>query len=96
MSKIKNYDRALYKSDFDAVVHFIREGHLSEYDFSVCSAEGFENALGYLCVNNIPHTYQSYNAIDGLTLISIVFGDEARRSYSFWCNLKEERNAHHM
>lgn len=96
MSKMKNFDRALYKSDFDAVVTFVKEGRLSNYDFNVCSAEGFDNVLGYLCINNIPHTYQSYKAIDGLTLISIVFGDEAQRSYSFWCNLKEEENAYHM
>ena len=96
MSKIKNYDRALYKSDFDAVAHFIREGHLSEYDFGVCSAEGFNNALEYLCVNNIPHTYQSYDAIDGLTLISIIFGDNVQYSYCFWCKLKGEGNGYYM
>lgn len=82
MSKIKNFDRALYKSDFDAVAGLIKEGHSDNYDFNVCSIEAFENALTYLCVNDIKHTYHTYYAF-GLMLISIVFGDEY--SYSFWC-----------
>jgi hypothetical protein len=90
MSKIKNYDRALYKSDFDAVVGFVKDSYLHQYDFNVCSAKGLEDVLGYLCINHIPHTYNKFDAIDGLSLISIVFGDNVEYSYSFWCNLKEE------
>lgn len=82
MSKLKNFDRAQYRSDFDAVVGFIKEGRLDNYDFNVCSVEAFKNALAYLCVNDIKHTYHTYYAF-GLMLISIVFGDEY--SYSFWC-----------
>ena len=95
MSKMKNYDRALYKSDFDAVVHFVKESYLTNYDFNVCSAEGFDNVLGYLCVNNISHTFHRVDAF-GLALITIVFGNEVEYSYSFWCKLKEEVNVYRV
>ena len=58
MSKIKNYDRALYKSDFDAVVEFVNEGLLPNYNFNVSADWAFENVLSYLCLNNIPHHQQ--------------------------------------
>lgn len=96
MSKLKNFDRAQYKSDFDAVVGFVKEGYLSNYDFGVCSAEGFDNVLWYLCANNIPHTYYHIDTIGSLSIISIVFGDNVEYSYSFWCKLKEEKNVYRM
>lgn len=89
---MKNFDRALYESDFDAVMSFIKEAHLSNYDFPVCSAEGFNNVLGYLCLNNIPHTYHQIEVFNDLSLISIVFGDNVEYSCSFWCRLKREED----
>lgn len=55
MSKMKNFDRAQYKSDFDAVVEFVNEGLLPNYNFNVSADWAFENVLSYLCLNNIPH-----------------------------------------
>lgn len=89
MSKIKNFDRAQYKSDFDAVVGFIKEGYSDAYDFNVSAAYAFENVLSYLCLNNIPHQYYIIRSW-GLSLITIVFGDDIEYSYSFFSTYKEE------
>ena len=85
MSKIKNFDRALYKSHYEAIRNFIGEEHLLGYDFNVCSKKGASNALAYLCVNNIEHTYHTTRA-HGLCLITISWreGKEHGR-YCFWC-----------
>lgn len=89
MSKIKNFDRAMYKSDFDAVVGFIKEGYSDAYDFNVSAAYAFENVLTYLCLNNIPHQYHIVKIWD-LSLITIAFGDNVEYSYSFFSTYKEE------
>jgi hypothetical protein len=89
MSKIKNFCRSLYKSDYDAVVSFVKDGHLDTYDFNVCSSDGFKNVLGYLCFNNIPHCYYIVKSV-GLSLITVTFGDNYSHTYSFWSTYKEE------
>lgn len=90
MSKIKNFDRAQYKSDFDAVVEFINEGLLSNYNFNVSADWAFENVLSYLCLNNTPpHQYHIVRAW-GISLITITFGDYAEYSYSFFSTYREE------
>ena len=89
MSKVKNFDRAQYKSDFDAVVGFIKEGHTDAYDFNVSAGYAFENVLSYLCLNNIPHQYHIVKSW-GLSLITITFGDNTEYSYSFFSTYKEE------
>lgn len=89
MGKIKNFSRALYKSDFDAVVSFIKEGYSDAYDFNVSAAYAFENVLSYLCLNNIPHQYHIVRIWD-LSLITIVFGDNIEYSYSFFSTYKED------
>ena len=88
MSKIKNYDRAQYKSDFDAIVAFAIESNLPNFNFNVVADWGFENMLSYLCLNNIPHQYHIVN-IWGLSLITIVFGHNTEYSYSFFSTYKE-------
>lgn len=88
MSKLKNFDRAQYKSDFDAIVAFAIEGNLPNYNFNVVADWGFENMLSYLCLNNIPHQYYIVN-IWGLSLITIVFGHNTEYSYSFFSTYKE-------
>ena len=85
MSKIKNYDRALYESHFEAIKSFISESHLPGYDFNVCSRQGASNALAYLCVNDIFHTYRTVRA-HGLCLITISWRENGEDgSYIFWC-----------
>ena len=88
MSKLKKYDRAQYKSDFDAIVAFAIEGNLPNFNFNVVADWGFENMLSYLCLNNIPHQYHIVN-IWGLSLITIVFGHNTEYSYSFFSTYKE-------
>ena len=84
MSKIKNFDPVLYESHFEAVKQFIQEGRRDEYDFSVSSKEAAENALAYLCVNNIPHQYHSVGGV-GLYITTITWEEEGQEySYSFW------------
>lgn len=89
MSKIKNYDRALYKSDFDAVVEFVNEGLLPNYNFNVSAGWAFENVLSYLCLNNIPHQFHIVRSW-GISLITITFGNDVEYSYSFFSTYKEE------
>ena len=89
MSKMKNFDRALYKSDFDAVVEFVNEGLLPNYNFNVSADWAFENVLSYLCLNNIPHRYHIVRTW-GMSLITITFGDNTECSYSFFSTYKEE------
>lgn len=91
MSKIKNFDRAQYKSDFDAVVELINEGLLPNYNFNVSAGWAFENVLSYLCLNNIPHQYHIVQAWGmSLVIITITFGDSTEYSYSFFSTYKEE------
>ena len=89
MSELKNFDRAQYNSDFDAVVKFVKEGLLPNYNFNVSADQAFENVLSYLCLNNIPHQYHIVKSW-GLSLITITFGDSAEYSYSFFSTYKEE------
>ena len=85
MSKIKNFDPALYKSHFEAVRSFIQEGHCPEYDFNVCTKEAASNALAYLCMNNIPHHIHSIGAC-GLYCTTIAWEtEEESNAYCFWC-----------
>ena len=89
MSKLKKFDRAQYKSDFDAVVGFVKEGLLPNYNFNVSADWAFENVLFYLCLNNIPHQYHIVKSW-GMSLITITFGDNTEYSYSFFSTYKEE------
>ena len=85
MSKIKNFDPALYESHFEAVKQFIQEGHCAEYDFNVCTKEAANNALTYLCVNDIPHHYHTVGAL-GLYCVAIGWKENGQEySYCFWC-----------
>lgn len=89
MGKLKNFDRALYKSDFEAISSLIKEGHSDAYDFNVSAAYAFENALSYLCLNNIPHQYTIVR-VGSISLITLVFGNDVEYSYSFFSTYKEE------
>lgn len=89
MSKMKNFGRSLFKSDYEAVVSFIKEGHSDAYDFNVSAAFAFENALSYLCLNNIPHQY-TIIYVGNMSLITLVFGDNVEYSYTFFSTYKEE------
>lgn len=88
MSKVKNFDRAQYKSNFDAIRSIIQEGHCAQYDFNVCSKKAAEEALFYLCENNIPHNYCSIGCLGlQLQLMTISWDDEdsEEHAYCFWC-----------
>ena len=85
MSKIKNFDPALYESHFEAVRSFIQEGHCVGYDFNVCTKEAAGNALAYLCMNDIPHHIHSVGAF-GLYCTTIAWEtNEESNAYCFWC-----------
>ena len=84
MSSIKNFDPALYESHFQAIMHFIQEGRCEEYDFSVSTKEAVENALAYLCINDIPHRYYSVGGA-GLSITTINWEEEGQEfSHSLW------------
>ena len=85
MSYMKIYDPALYKSHSDAIHYFIKLGHLDYYDFNVCSKEAANRALGYLCINNIPHSYHTVSAV-GLCCVTISWSEQdGDHAYCFWC-----------
>lgn len=89
MGKIKNFDRAQYRSDFDAIIAFAIEGILPNYNFNVVADWAFENMLTYLCLNSIPHQYtivKSWN----FSLITLNFGNNVEYSYTFFSDYKEE------
>jgi hypothetical protein len=88
MGQMKNFDPALYSSEYDAVVNFIQEGRLPNYDFNVCSADAVVNALAYLCINDIPHRYHLVSTL-GISVMTISFGNDVEYSYSFWTEYKE-------
>lgn len=81
MSKIKNFEPALYESNFEAIKTFIKEGRSPNYNFEVYTKEAALNALNYLCVNNINHTITSTGA-QGIYLITLTWYDGF---YCFWC-----------
>ena len=86
MSVVKNFDPALYESHFEAIRHFIQEGHLAQYDFEVTTMEAVENALGYLCVNDIQHGYHVVGS-HNLYLVTITWEfDNQEHTYCCWCN----------
>ena len=85
MSNIKKFDPALYKSHFDAIKSFIQEGHCAQYDFNVCTKKAAENALAYLCVNDIPHHIHTVGAY-GMYCTTIAWEtNEESNAYCFWC-----------
>jgi hypothetical protein len=89
MSKIKNFDRAQYESDFDAIIAFAIEGILPNYNFNVVAGWAFENMLTYLCLNSIPHQYSVVKSWN-FSLITLNFGDNVEYSYTFFSDYKEE------
>lgn len=85
MGKMKNFSPALYESHFEAVKHFITEGHSAQYDFNVCTKEAAENALFYLCMNNIPHHYHAVALCD-MYCTTIGWDDGGQDyAYCFFC-----------
>lgn len=85
MSKIKNFDPAMYESHFEAVKQFIQEGHCAQYDFNVCTKKAAENALVYLCLNDIPHHYHTAS-LCGLYCTTISWEVDGQYcAYCFWC-----------
>lgn len=85
MSRIKDFNPAMYESNFEAIKTFIKEGHSDQYDFNVCTKRAAENALMYLCVNDIQHTYHVVSAC-GLYCTTISWADETGNcAYCFWC-----------
>lgn len=85
MSNIKNFDPALYESHFDAIKSFIQKGHCARYDFNVYTKKAAENALAYLCVNDIPHHIHTVGAY-GMYCTTIAWEtNEESNAYCFWC-----------
>lgn len=85
MSKMKNYDRALYPS-IGRALHELREHHRYT-DSTVFSPLALEDCLGFLCVNNIPHSYSRSNAggIFGATdVVSLTWTEEDGEYYISW------------
>lgn len=85
MSKIKNFDSVLYESHFEAVKSFIQEGHCAQYDFNVTSKAAAENALAYLCMNDISHHYHTVE-LCGIYCITIGWRENGQDyAYCFFC-----------
>lgn len=77
MSKMKNYDLALYPS-IEKALHALREHHRYT-DSVIFSPLALEECLGFLCVNNIPHSYvrSNPNGMFGATdIVSLTWTEE--------------------
>jgi hypothetical protein len=94
MSIIKNYDITFYNSAYDAVSYFVKENEQAGYGFPVCSHEGFEQVLYFLCVNNIEHNYTITPFNDTIGLISVNWSNNEAtpEHYNFWGLLPKEEN----
>ena len=85
MSKMKNYDRTLYPT-IGRALHDLREQHRYT-DTNVYSPLALEECLGFLCVNDIPHSYTRHNAngLFGATdVVSLVWTEEDGEYYISW------------
>lgn len=68
MSKIENFYAWMYESDYEAINMFITES--AQKHAGICAKDGFDNALFYLCENNIKHSY-SVTRIHNVALVSL-------------------------
>ena len=87
MSKIKNFDPAQYGSHFLAIKSFIEEGLLVNYVFPVCNKQAAHNALAYLCLNDIDHSYTCTPARKtGISLVTLTWHCDGGSDFiCFWC-----------
>ena len=68
MSKIDDMCYWMYESDYEAINSFIMES--AQKNAGICSKEGFDNALAYLCLNNIKHSY-TIARVHNVALVSL-------------------------
>ena len=97
MSKMKNFDLAMYESINDGVHHFINEGRLYDYAFQVYSEKALNGALAFLCLNDIQHSYTvtplcaDFAKFDVHSVVCLSWeGDEKRESFTFWSTMEAD------
>lgn len=91
MSKIKNYDRALYESieiGLRAVISLHRFVQLGEVLALTYTPKAYEEAMAFLCVNDIPHTF-TYNPINsklGARVLTVTWSEDdgTEKNLAWW------------
>ena len=91
MSKIKNYDRALYESietGLRAVIRPHRFIQLGQALALTYTPKAYEEAMAFLCINDIPHTF-TYNPINsklGARVLTITWteDDGTEKNLAWW------------
>ena len=82
MGKIDNFFSWMYESDYEAINQFITESAQKNGGF--CTQDGFDLALGYLCFNDIKHSY-TVTTVYGVSLVCIEWNEGGEeQNYLFW------------
>lgn len=99
MSKIKNYDLALYPSVSSGVYDFIKSGRINGYGFAIYSKKALSDVLTFLCVNNIHHSYTitplgaDFNRSGINSVITLSWeSDTGMDSFTFWSTIEVDEN----
>lgn len=99
MSRIKDYDLALYGSINNGVYHFIDEGKIEgERYFEIYSEEALNKTLAFLCLNDIHHTYSITPLTNILldssakSLITLSWDGDEKREHICFLSTKEIDN----
>ena len=99
MSKIKNFDRSLYNSISEGVYSFVKAGERKDCLFPVYSKGAVDDALAFLCLNDIAHSISKTEVGPNLakcdinSLILLSWDDcGAREHLAFWSDMEVEED----
>lgn len=90
MSKTDIYSKALYPSITEGIRTVMKPYCTSDEDeiiFSTYSSKGLEEALAFLCFNNIPHGYAKNKAVITLNY----WGEDGLEHYMCWFEEEDEK-----
>ena len=89
MSKTDIYSKALYPSIAEGIRAVMKPyGTSDEHEgvFVIYSPKGLEEALAFLCFNNIPHGYAKNKAV-----ITLNWEEEGRSHYMCWFEEEDKK-----
>lgn len=91
MSKIKNYDLALYKSIEDGLKSVMAPHKFVQLDKAITmtyTPKGYECVMAFLCVNDIPHTF-TFNPVNSklrarVVMVTWTEPDDTEKNMAWW------------
>ena len=87
MGKVKNYDKSLYPSVYDAIYEIMDKHLLTVADISIYSSKAFDEVCLFLAENDIKHQYTILSAPAGAEcdeIISLMWVDGASYGNEVW------------